>query len=263
MRLRTEKARQLGFASFADFKLEDTMAKKPDAVADLLGLVWKPARARAAREAADLIDIARADGLNAIAPHDWRFYAEKVRQARHRIDEAEIKPYLVLDNVIAASFDVATKLFGLTFKARPDLKAYHPDVQVFEVLDAKGAHIGLFLGDYFARASKRSGAWMNEFHVQKKFDGARRPIIVNVCNFAKPADGAPALLSFIPLVWGDYWIIDLDRDYGLAAVSEPGREYLWILSRTPTVSKPAYDALVARLAGQGLDVRKLERTPQE
>lgn len=196
VRLRAEKARLLGFATFADFKLEDTMAKTPDAVANLLHLVWKPARARAAREAADLIAVAKADGLNAIAPHDWRHYAEKVRQARHQIDEADIKPYLVLDNIIAASFDVATKLFGLTFKARPDLKAYHPDVKVFEVSDAAGAHVGLFLGDYFARASKRSGAWMSQFRGQKKLDAARRPVIVNVCNFARPADGAPALLSF-------------------------------------------------------------------
>jgi peptidyl-dipeptidase Dcp len=196
VRLRVEKAKLLGFASFADFKLEDTMAKKPDAVADLLGLVWKPAKARAAREAADLIEVAKADGLNAIAPHDWRHYAEKVRQARHRIDEAEIKPYLVLDNIIAAAFDVATRLFGLQVKARADLKAYHPDVRVFEISDAVGAHVGLFLGDYYARASKRSGAWMSQFRGQLKLDVPRRPIIVNVCNFAKPADGEPALLSF-------------------------------------------------------------------
>lgn len=196
VKLRAEKAKLLGFASFADFKLEDTMAKEPDAVAELLQLVWTPARARAAREAADLIEVAKADGLNTIAPHDWRFYAEKVRQARHKIDEAEIKPYLVLDNIIAAAFDVATRLFGLTFKARPDLSAYHPDVRVFEVSDAGGAHVGLFLGDYFARPSKRSGAWMSQYRGQKKLGGAERPIIVNVCNFAKPSAGQPALLSF-------------------------------------------------------------------
>ena len=197
VKLRAEKARLLGFATFAHFKLDDTMAKTPENVRNLLELVWKPAKARAAREAADLSALAQAEGKNAeIRPWDWRHYAEKVRQQTYALDEAVLKPYLQLDKIIAAAFDVAGKLFGLSFEARPDLKGYHPDVRIWEVREAAtGRHIGLFLGDYFARASKRSGAWMSAFRGQRKLGGEVRPIIVNVCNFAKPSEGKPALLS--------------------------------------------------------------------
>ncbi len=195
--LRAEKAKLLGFATFAHFKLDDSMAKTPENVRNLLELVWKPARARAGQEAADLAALAQSEGENApIRPSDWRFYAEKVRQKTYALDEAVLKPYLQLDKIIAAAFDTAGKLFGLSFAERPDLKGYHPDVRVFEVTEtASGRHIGLFLGDYFARASKRSGAWMSAYRGQRNFDGEVRPIIVNVCNFAKPAEGKPALLS--------------------------------------------------------------------
>jgi peptidyl-dipeptidase Dcp len=197
VKLRAEKARLLGFATFAHFKLDDTMAKTPENVRNLLELVWKPAKARAAREAADLSALAQAEGENAeIRPWDWRHYAEKVRQQTYALDEAVLKPYLQLDRIIAAAFDVAGKLFGLSFEARPDLKGYHPDVHIWEVKEtATGRHIGLFVGDYFARSSKRSGAWMSAFRGQRKLGGEVRPIIVNVCNFAKPAEGKPALLS--------------------------------------------------------------------
>ncbi|WID97682.1 M3 family metallopeptidase [Bosea vestrisii] len=195
--LRAEKAKLLGFATFAHFKLDDSMAKTPENVRNLLELVWKPARARAGQEAADLAALAQSEGENApIRPSDWRFYAEKVRQKTYALDEAVLKPYLQLDRIIAAAFDTAGKLFGLSFVERPELKGYHPDVRVFEVSEtASGRHIGLFLGDYFARASKRSGAWMSAYRGQRNFDGEVRPIIVNVCNFAKPAEGKPALLS--------------------------------------------------------------------
>lgn len=197
VKLRAEKARLLGFATFAHFKLDDTMAKTPENVRNLLELVWKPAKARAAREAADLSALAQSEGENAaIRPWDWRHYAEKVRQQTYALDEAVLKPYLQLDRIIAAAFDVAGKLFGLSFEARPELQGYHPDVRIWEVKEtATGRHIGLFLGDYFARASKRSGAWMSAFRGQRKLGGEVRPIIVNVCNFAKPAEGKPALLS--------------------------------------------------------------------
>lgn len=197
VKLRAEKAKLLGFATFAHFKLDDAMAKTPDKVRELLELVWKPAKARAAREAADLAALAQAEGENGpIKPSDWRHYAEKVRQKTYALDEAVLKPYLQLDRVRQAAFDVAGKLFGLSFAERPELAGYHPDVRVFEVTDtASGRHIGLFLGDYFARSSKRSGAWMSAYRGQRKLDGETRPIIVNVCNFAKPAQGKPALLS--------------------------------------------------------------------
>ena len=197
VKLRAEKAKLLGFATFAHFKLDDTMAKTPQNVRDLLELVWKPAKARAAREASDLAALAQAEGENGpIRPSDWRHYAEKVRQRTYALDEAVLKPYLQLDRIINAAFDVAGKLFGLAFEAKPELAGYHPDARIWEVREAaSGRHIGLFIGDYFARSSKRSGAWMSAFRGQRNFDGEVRPIIVNVCNFAKPAEGKPALLS--------------------------------------------------------------------
>jgi len=195
--LRAEKAKLLGYPTFAHFKLDDAMAKTPEHVRDLLELVWKPAKARAAREAADLAALAQDEGGNGpIHPWDWRHYAEKVRQKTYALDEAVLKPYLQLDRIRQAAFDVAGKLFGLSFAERPELSGYHPDVRIFEVTEAaSGRHIGLFLGDYFARSSKRSGAWMSAFRGQRNLDGETRPIIVNVCNFAKPAEGKPALLS--------------------------------------------------------------------
>ncbi len=196
VRLRAEKAKLLGYRNFATFKLDGTMAKEPDAVRKLLELVWAPAKRRAAREAADLAALARSEGQNdPIAIWDWHYYSEKVRSARFALDEGTLKPYLQLDKIIEASFDCATRLFGLVFKARPDLEGYHPDVRIWEVSETGGRHIGLFMGDYFARASKRSGAWMSAYRRQDKLDGEVRPIIVNVCNFAKPAEGQPALLS--------------------------------------------------------------------
>lgn len=197
VRLRAQKAKLLGFETFADFKLDNTMARTPARVRELLELVWMPGRARAAREVADLTALARAEGQNdPIAAWDWHYYAEKVRKARFALDEATLKPYLQLDRIVDAAFDCAGKLFGLSFAERRDLQGYHPDVRIWEVTEtAGGRHVGLFLGDYFARASKRSGAWMSQYRGQRKLDGEVRPIIVNVCNFAKPAEGQPALLS--------------------------------------------------------------------
>lgn len=192
--LRQEMAKILGFAHFAEFKLDDVMAKTPGAVRDLLMNVWEPARARALVERDELAEQAKADGYNhTIAPWDWRFFAERLRKARFELDEAATKPYLPLNSVIAAAFDCASKLFGLSFKERTDLDLYHPDVRAFEVFNSSGSHVGLFLGDYFARPSKRSGAWMSAFRSQEKLRGDIRPIIVNVMNFA---GGNPSLLTF-------------------------------------------------------------------
>jgi len=194
--LRAEKARLLGYPTFAAYKLDDTMAKTPEAVRELLDRVWAKARPKAEKERADLAEFARSEGMNEpVEAWDWRYYAEKLRQQRHALDEAALKPYFQLDRMIEAAFDVATKLFGVRFTPRPDVPVYHPDVQAFEVTK-DGRPIGLFLGDYFARASKRSGAWMSAFRSQEKLTGDIRPIIVNVMNFAKPAPGKPALLSF-------------------------------------------------------------------
>jgi peptidyl-dipeptidase Dcp len=195
--LRTEYANLLGYATFAEYSLADTMAKTPSAVHDLLGAVWPKAVKRAEAEREALQAEAQAEGGNfAIAAWDWRYYSEKVRKARFDLDEAEIRPYLQLNNVIKAAFDCAGKLFGLKFKERRDVPRYHPDVRVWEVTDRGGAHVGLFLGDYFARSSKRSGAWMSAFRSQQKFGGDVRPIIVNVMNFAQGQPGEPTLLSY-------------------------------------------------------------------
>jgi len=195
--LRAERAKLLGFPTFAHFKLSDMMAKTPEAVRQLLDQVWQPARARAEQEAGALQALVREEGGNfELAPWDWRYYAEKLRQREHAFDEAQIKPYLQLDKMIEAAFHTAGRLFGLQFKELHGLPVYHPDVRVFEVQDANGRHVGLFLGDYFGRPSKRSGAWMSSFRIQEKLAGEIRPTIVNVMNFSKGAAGAPTLLSF-------------------------------------------------------------------
>ena len=195
--LRHERAQLLGYASFADYKLDDTMAKTPARVAELLEAVWAPATRRVAEERAALTAHARAIGLNhTIEPWDWRYLAEKVRRATYALDESELKAYFPLEQVIKAAFHTASELFGLVFEERRDLALYHPDVRAWEVKRADGRPVGLFLGDYFARPSKRSGAWMSAFRVQRRIDGDVHPIIVNVSNFAKAAEGKPSLLSF-------------------------------------------------------------------
>ncbi|MGF7161970.1 Zn-dependent oligopeptidase [Rhodoligotrophos appendicifer] len=195
--LRAEKARLLGFESYADFRLDDSMAGKPKAALDLLDSVWRPAREQALAEAEALKSIISKEGGNFdLEPWDWRFYAEKRRRAEFDVQEDEIKPYLQLDRMIAAAFHTASRLFGLTFQPRDDLQLYHPDVRAWEVKSADNRHIGLFLGDYFARPSKRSGAWMSAFRTQHKLDGNVTPIILNVMNFSKPGANETALLSF-------------------------------------------------------------------
>ena len=195
--LRAELARLMDYPTYADYKLDDEMARTPAAVRDLLMGVWEPARARALAEQEKLAEAARDEGANIeIAPWDWRFYAEKVRRAEYDVDETEVKPYLQLDRIIEAAFDTATRLFGITFAERGDIPVYHPDVRAFEVTARDGSHLAVFLGDYFARPSKRSGAWMSRFRAQHKLTGDVRPVIANVCNFAKPADGAPVLITF-------------------------------------------------------------------
>jgi peptidyl-dipeptidase Dcp len=194
--LREESAQILGFPNFAAYRLEDSMAKTPEAVRSLLERVWVPARAKAMADRDALQELVRDEGGNfALAPWDWRYYAEKLRQRRANFDDAAIKPYLVLDHMIDAAFDVAHRLFGLTFSERKDVAVWHPDVRVWQVKDAQGAHKALFYGDYFARAAKRSGAWMTSLRDQQKLDGAVAPLIINVMNFAKGAEGHPSLLS--------------------------------------------------------------------
>ncbi|MBR1209203.1 M3 family metallopeptidase [Bradyrhizobium sp. JYMT SZCCT0180] len=194
--LREEAAKIMGYPTYAAYRLEDSMAKTPEAVRSLLERVWKPARARALADRDALQAMIAEEGGNfALAPWDWRYYAEKLRQVRANFDDAAIKPYLVLDHMIEAAFDCATRLFGVTFSERKDIPVWHPDVRVWEVKGADGKHKALFYGDYFARPSKRSGAWMTSLRDQQKLDGAIAPLVINVCNFAKGADGEPSLLS--------------------------------------------------------------------
>jgi peptidyl-dipeptidase Dcp len=194
--LREEAAKIMGFANYATYRLEDSMAKTPEAVRSLLERVWKPARERALADRDELQALITEEGGNfALAPWDWRYYAEKLRQAKANFDDAAIKPYFVLDHMIEAAFDCATRLFGITFTERHDVPVWHPDVRVWEVRDRDGKHKALFYGDYFARTSKRSGAWMTSLRDQQKLDGEVAPLVMNVCNFAKGADGQPSLLS--------------------------------------------------------------------
>ncbi|MBF9196261.1 M3 family metallopeptidase [Microvirga terrestris] len=195
--LRAERAKLLGYETFADFKLADTMAKTPDNVLKLLNDVWTPARARAEQERNALQAQAQSAGDSiVIEPWDWRYYADQVRMARHNLDEAIIKPYFQLDRIIEASFETAQRLFGLSFQELKDFPKYHPDIRAWQVVDASGQDIGTFIGDYFARSSKRSGAWMSAFRSQERLTGDVRPIIVNVMNFSKGGAGEPSLLSF-------------------------------------------------------------------
>jgi peptidyl-dipeptidase Dcp len=174
VRLRVELAGLMGHKSYADYSLVQSMAKTPARVRELLDRVWPPAVRRAHAERAKLQDMATQERANiTIEPWDWRYYAEKVRQAEFNLDEAALKPYLPLDNMIEAAFYTATQLFGVTFKARPDVPVYHPDVRAFEVTDSQGRPVGLFLADYFARSSKRSGAWMSAFRSQDRLNGER------------------------------------------------------------------------------------------
>src|SRR5271165_2300521 len=197
VRLRAERARLMGYETFAHYRLADTMAKTPQAALDLLESVWTPGVSSARREQEALQAIVAGEGGNfAISPWDWRHYAEKRRKAEFDFDEGAIKPYLQLDRMIEAAFYAANRLFGLKFEERFDLKLYHDDARAWTVTGADGAPVALFIGDYFARSSKRSGAWMSQFRGQRKLDGAQAPIVVNVMNFAKGGEGEPSLLGF-------------------------------------------------------------------
>jgi peptidyl-dipeptidase Dcp len=190
--LRAARARALGYDSFAAYKLETEMAKTPTRVRDLLMAVWAPALNAAQKDAAILTEMLHSDGMTGpLEPWDWRYYS-RIRKAReHDLNEAELKSYFSLDSMLAAQFDCANRLFGLEFRAI-DAALYHPDARAWEVTRG-GAHIAVFIGDYFARPSKRSGAWCSAMRSQRKLGGDQRPIVVNVCNFAK---AAPALLSY-------------------------------------------------------------------
>ena len=184
--LRAERARVMGFASHAHFMLDDRMAKTPDNVSDLLNAIWQPAIDRARQEADDLQNHIQSEGGNFnLAPWDWCYYTEKIRKERFDLDEQAVKPYFKLENVRDGVFEVANKLFGLTFSKSSEIPVYHPDVTAYEVRDSDGSLLGIYLTDYFMRPSKRGGAWMSNFREQSNLDQPVVPIVVNCCNFPK------------------------------------------------------------------------------
>lgn len=195
--LRLKKANLMGYKTFADFALDDRMAKTDENVNNLVNRVWSYAIPRAKEEAADMQEMIDAEGGNfKLAPWDWWYYAEKVRKAKYDLNEDELKPYFSLDNVREGAFMVANKLYGITFTELKNMPVYHPDVKVFEVKDENGKHLAVFYADYFPRAGKRAGAWMSNFRESYVKDGKEiRPVIYNVCNFTKPAGDVPSLLT--------------------------------------------------------------------
>ncbi len=197
MALRVEKAKLLGFKTFADFKLEINMAKNPGNVYKFLNDLWTPSIKKAKSEVADMQAIIDKEGGNfQLQPWDWWHYAEKVKKEKYSLEEEMLRPYFKIENVVAGAFGVATKLYGLKFVERKDIQVYHPDVQVFEVIESNGKHLGILYTDYYPRDGKRSGAWMSEYRGQSNIGGNYiSPVVYNVGNFTKPTKDKPALLS--------------------------------------------------------------------
>ena len=192
--LRIERAKLMGAATHADFVLSDAMAKTPAAAMDLLMSVYTPALERAKEELADIQALAAKDGITDVQPWDWRYYAEQVRSERFALNEAEVKQYMPMDGMVAAMFETTQKLFGLTVHERKDIPVYADGVRVFEIREADGSKIGLFYADWFARPTKRPGAWMNSIRVPNGLLG-ESPIVVNNQNITPPAAGERALIS--------------------------------------------------------------------
>jgi len=196
--LRVQKAQLLGYETHADYVLQKTMASKKENVLSFIEKIWEPALKMAQKEAAMMQAMMSKDGIDSkLESWDWWYYAEKIRKEKYDLNESEMSEYFPLEHVRQGAFDVANKLFGITFHKRKDIPVYHPEVEVFEVKEADGKHLGLLYTDYFPRESKSGGAWMNDIRGQHRVKGEEvTPLIVNVCNFTKPTDDAPALLTF-------------------------------------------------------------------
>jgi peptidyl-dipeptidase Dcp len=196
--LRVERAHLLGYKTYADYVLEDNMAKTPAGVYGLLDQIWAPSLKMARNEARDLQALIDREGNGfKLAPWDWWYYAEKLKKAKYDLDDQVLKPYFQLENVRQGAFDLAGRLWGLRFVERTDIPKYHPDVKTFEVQEADGRHIGILYTDYFPRASKRGGAWSSAFRVESVRDGRKiTPVVYNVGNFSMPSADTPSLLTF-------------------------------------------------------------------
>jgi peptidyl-dipeptidase Dcp len=199
--LRAQKAKLLGFSNFAAWKIEDQMAKTPQAALQFMDAIVPAATAKAAHEASDIQSVIDAQhGGFSVQAYDWEFYADQVRKARYDLDDAQVKPYFEINNVLENGvFYAATQLYGVTFKERHDLPVYEPHVRVFEVFDADGKHLALFYCDYFKRDNKNGGAWMSNFVDQSHLLGTK-PVVYNVANLPKPAEGEPALITFTDVI---------------------------------------------------------------
>ncbi len=195
--LRVERANLLGYKTHADYVLENNMAKKPENVYKFLDKLWKPALKMAKKEAKELQEMISKEGHDfKLQPWDWWYYSEKLKKAKYALDEEMLRPYFKLENARDGAFSVAGKLYGIQFIEREDIPKYHEDARVFEVKEADGSHIGILYTDYFPRASKRGGAWMNSFRKQSRLHGKEiYPVITNNGNFSKPTGGKPALIS--------------------------------------------------------------------
>nr|WP_247687373.1 M3 family metallopeptidase [Pseudoalteromonas luteoviolacea] len=195
--LRAKRAQLLGYKHHSEYVLTNSMASKPETAMDLLLKVWEPAVAKAEQEREWIQELMAAEGVtHKLEPWDWRYYAEKVRKAKFDLDQGQIAEYFELNNMIEAQFYTAERLFGLKFVERTDIPVYNPVVRVWEVQDKSGKAIGLFYGDYYARSTKRSGAWMSSFRSQQKLAGDVKPLILNNMNLNKPAEGEPTLMSY-------------------------------------------------------------------
>lgn len=196
--MRAEKAKLLGYPTFAHYVLEESMAKSPEKVLDFLNQLWEPAIAKAKIEEAEIKQMMVAEGINDdVQPYDWRYYSEKIRKEKFDLDEQELRPYFSLEAVTNGVFLVCEKLYGLKFKELKNVPSYHPEASVWEVQEKDGTHLGVLYMDFYPRASKRGGAWMTSYRPQKTVNGKRiAPVISIVCNFSKPTENAPALFTF-------------------------------------------------------------------
>jgi peptidyl-dipeptidase Dcp len=196
VKLRLEKANLLGFPNYAAWLLQDAMVENPETVNKFYEQLVTPTLKAVDKENQALIDLAKSEGVTEFKPSDWTYYAEKLRKAKYDLDESQIKPYFELKSVLEkGAFFAATQLYGITFKERKDIPTYHPDVVVYEIFEEDGTPLALFYGDFFARESKRGGAWMGNFVTQSHLLN-KKPVIYNVCNYTKPAAGEAALISF-------------------------------------------------------------------
>ncbi|MFD8600358.1 M3 family metallopeptidase [Kitasatospora sp. NPDC059646] len=267
--LRAERAALLGYDSHAAYVVADETAGTVEAVGAMLGRLVGPAVANAEREAAELAAAAAADGVAELAAHDWAFYAEKVRAERYDVDTAALRPYFELERVLQDGvFFAAGLAYGVRFTERPELTAHHPDARVFEVTDADGSELGLFIGDFYARESKRGGAWMNELVSQSRLLG-RKPVVVNNSNIVRPAAGEPALLSWdeVRTLFHEFGHalhgLFSDVEYPLFAGTEVPRDFVEFPSQVNEMwmVRPEVLANYARhhVTGEPLDAEVVER----